>query len=192
MTLGTQTLSDMPVLPLCSYSSHREVEKRRQGHLFPLQSLLRSHRYHFFFYYLFIYLFLKRGREKEREKNTDVQGKCQSPPTRDLASNPGMCPHWESNWWPFCLWNDAQSTEPLLPGLLVPLLNFIDRNSVTCLHPTARVAGKCLILYSDKPDGRRAEWVLQDDWWSLPHPLVAFIVQSKLHTVAHEVLRHLM
>ena len=50
------------------------------------------------------YLFLERGegREKEGERNIDVREKYQSvaphtPPTRDLARNPGMCPDWESN-----------------------------------------------------------------------------------------------
>ena len=48
------------------------------------------------FYYLFI--FRERGREGEREEE---KRQCvvasQVPPVGDLASNPGMCPDWESN-----------------------------------------------------------------------------------------------
>ena len=39
------------------------------------------------------------------------------PPTGDLASSPGMCPHWESNQRPCGLQASAQSTEPHQPGL---------------------------------------------------------------------------
>ena len=52
----------------------------------------------------FIYLFSERGegRETERGRNINVKEKHQfaaspTPPTRDLACNPGMCPAWESN-----------------------------------------------------------------------------------------------
>ena len=40
-----------------------------------------------------------------------------APPTGDLASNPGMCPDWESNQQPFVSQAGAQSTEPHQPGL---------------------------------------------------------------------------
>ena len=33
-------------------------------------------------------------------------------PTGDLAHNPGMCPDWELNQWPFGFQAGAQSTEP--------------------------------------------------------------------------------
>ena len=36
--------------------------------------------------------------------------------TGDLASNPGMCPDWESNWQPFGSQACDQSTEPHQPG----------------------------------------------------------------------------
>ena len=58
----------------------------------------------FIFYRFSLLIFRERGRrEEERERNVDVQEKHQlvaSPtsPTRDLACNPGMCPHWELNW----------------------------------------------------------------------------------------------
>ena len=70
-------------------------------------------------YYLFIYLFLERGerREKERERNINVWLPLMSSHTEDLACNPGMCPDWESNQWPFGSQTSAQSTEPRQPGL---------------------------------------------------------------------------
>ena len=34
------------------------------------------------------------------------------PPTGDLACNPGMCPDWESNQWPFGSQAGTQSPEP--------------------------------------------------------------------------------
>ena len=38
-----------------------------------------------------------------------------TPPTGDLARNPGMCPDWESNWRAFASQSRAQSTEPHQP-----------------------------------------------------------------------------
>ena len=71
-----------------------------------------------FFKILFIY-FLERGegKEEERERNISVRLPLMSPPTRDLAHNPGMCPDWESNLQPFGLQTCAQSTELYQPGL---------------------------------------------------------------------------
>ena len=74
---------------------------------------------------MYLFIFRERGREEEREeRNIDVQEKhslvaSHTPPTRDLAHNPGMCPDWESNQRPFCLQAGTQSTEPHQPGWLV-------------------------------------------------------------------------
>ena len=59
----------------------------------------------------FIYLFLGRGegKEKERERNINVWLPLMCPPTGDLAHNPGMCPDWELNRWPF----GSQALNPL-------------------------------------------------------------------------------
>ena len=71
----------------------------------------------FLFFKGIIYLFLEigEGRVKEGERNIDVLEKHRSdishtPPTGDLAHNPGMCPDWESHWAmllrapiPFCI-----------------------------------------------------------------------------------------
>ena len=40
-----------------------------------------------------------------------------TPPTGDLACNPGMSPDWESNRQPFSSQASTQSTEPHQPGL---------------------------------------------------------------------------
>ena len=67
---------------------------------------------------LFIYFFLERGRGWERggEKHQCVVAS-HAPPTGDLTHNPGMCPDWESNQWPFVSQAGTQSTEPHQPGL---------------------------------------------------------------------------
>ena len=71
----------------------------------------------------FIYLFLEVGgkREKERERNIDVWKETsivasRTPPSGNLAPNPGMCPDPDLNWQPFGLQAGAQSTEPHQPG----------------------------------------------------------------------------
>ena len=46
-----------------------------------------------------------------------------TPPTGDLAHNPGMCPDWESNWQPFGSEAGTQSTEPRQPGQKHNFLN---------------------------------------------------------------------
>ena len=72
--------------------------------------------------YLFIYR--KRRREGEREGEgyqcaRDVQEKLSvpsyTPPTGDLAHNPGMCPNQESSQQPFGSQANTQSTEPPQP-----------------------------------------------------------------------------
>ena len=67
----------------------------------------------------FIYLLLDRGeaREKEWERNINVWLPLVRPPSRDLAHNPGMCPHWESNQEPFGSQASTQSIELHQPGL---------------------------------------------------------------------------
>ena len=46
------------------------------------------------------------------------------PPTGDLACNPGMCPDWESNQWPF---GSQAGTQPLM----LEILNYLPH--VNCL-----------------------------------------------------------
>ena len=68
--------------------------------------------------FLFIYFFFReRGREgkKEGEKRQCVVASC-TPPTGDLARDPGTCPDWESNWQPLGSQASTQSTEVHQPG----------------------------------------------------------------------------
>ena len=69
------------------------------------------------FFKIFYLFFLERVREGEREgeKHQCVVASC-TPPTGDLAYNPGMCSDWESNWQPFGSQPGAQATEAHQPG----------------------------------------------------------------------------
>ena len=69
------------------------------------------------FFKLF-FIFRESGREGERvgEKHQCVVAS-HTPPTGDLACNPGMYPDRESNRKPFSSKAGAQSTEPRQPGL---------------------------------------------------------------------------
>ena len=70
------------------------------------------------FFFLHLFIFRERGMEGERkgEKHQYVVASHMTL-TGDLACNPGMCPDWESNQWPFGLQASTQSTEPHQPGL---------------------------------------------------------------------------
>ena len=73
-----------------------------------------------FFFKDFIYLFFReKGKQGEREgeKHQCVVASC-VPPTGDLARNPGMCLHRESNQWLFGSKACIQSTELHQPGLV--------------------------------------------------------------------------
>ena len=69
---------------------------------------------------LLTYLFF-RYRWKVGEKHQCVVASV-TPPTRDLAQNPGTCHDGELNWWPFGSQASTQSTEPHQPGLKVLFL----------------------------------------------------------------------
>ena len=79
------------------------------------------------FFYLknifYLIIFRERAREGEREKHQLVAFRM--PLTGDLTCNPGMCPDWESNWWPFGLWACTQSNELHQPGLMLFFLKWI-------------------------------------------------------------------
>ena len=70
-----------------------------------------------FFFHLALHLLFRERRRGERggEKHLCVRktsvASC-TPPTEDLAHNPGMGPDWESNWQPFGSQVSAVSTEP--------------------------------------------------------------------------------
>ena len=81
-----------------------------------------SSSFSFIFKILFYYLFLERGEGRKEEKHQCVVVSW-APPTGDLAHNPGMCPEWESNQWPFGSQAGTQATEPHQPGLAGLLLS---------------------------------------------------------------------
>ena len=75
----------------------------------------------FFLKISFIY-FLERGEGRERGRETSMcERYClvvsRTPPTGDLAHNPGRYPDWESNQQPSGSQAGTPSTEPHQPGL---------------------------------------------------------------------------
>ena len=72
----------------------------------------------YWYVFIFIYGFLERGegREKEGEKRqcvTVTSSGCLLHTTDwGPGCNPGLCPHWEPNWWPFGSQAGTQPTEP--------------------------------------------------------------------------------
>ena len=88
-----------------------------------LCTLKGKYNYGFGIYFLFFKRFYlsisrQRGREGEREgKKHRCVVASYTPPTGDLAHNPGMSPDWESNPCTLVLQSGAQSTELHQPGL---------------------------------------------------------------------------
>ena len=74
-------------------------------------------------FYLFIYFYTEGKGEREGGKHHCVVASCM-PPTGDLACNPGMCPDWEWNEWPFGSPASTQSTETYQPDLFSFLFFF--------------------------------------------------------------------
>ena len=65
----------------------------------------------------YIFIFIESGREREREgEKYQCVVVSHVPAAGDLASNPGMCPDWDLNWWPFGSQPSIQSTETYQPG----------------------------------------------------------------------------
>ena len=67
-------------------------------------------------FYVFIFREKRREGEREGEKHPCVVASC-TPPTGNLAHNPGMCPDWELNHRPFGSRARNQSTESHQPGV---------------------------------------------------------------------------
>ena len=64
----------------------------------------------FFLKRFYSFIFRERGREGEREgEKQQCVGASHMTLTGDLAHNPGMCPDWELNQWPF----GSQASSPL-------------------------------------------------------------------------------
>ena len=94
-----------------------------------------------------ILFILDRGEGREKERETSMCGCLLSLPFPwgpDLACNPGMCPDWESNSWPFGSQAGTQSTEPQ-PGQLEVILMC----DVLCLSGKIMVV-MCLWMLSQR------------------------------------------
>ena len=72
------------------------------------------------------------GREEEREKNNCVVDNSHTPPTGNLAHNPGICPDWESNLRLLGLQASTQPTEPQQPGLPTLKKSHLVKKRQTC------------------------------------------------------------
>ena len=71
----------------------------------------------FLFLKKILFIFRERGREGVGEGDThQCVVASHTPPTGDLAHNPGMSPDWESNQQPFGWQVGTQFTEPHQPG----------------------------------------------------------------------------
>ena len=55
-------------------------------------------------------------------------------PHWDLAHNPGMCPEWETNLWPFALQACSQSTELYQPGLFLKNIKYVFMYLQLCIE----------------------------------------------------------
>ena len=126
----------------------------------------------FFFFKIFIYFFERTGKGgNKRRRGTSV---CNwSPPTRDLAHNPGMCPDWELNLQSSSLQAGAQSTEPHKPGLARSFCVIIESavsfelltKALICLHyielgSIMKTGVKFGQNWHVKPDGKMVTTIL--------------------------------
>ena len=95
---------------------------------------LRHH--HFFVLRLYLCIFREIGREGEKQQYVVAP---HTPPSGDLANNPGMCPDWESNRQPFI-------HTPALNHWATPARAvFYSFNTNTCLSKTE--SWVCLFLF---------------------------------------------
>ena len=120
-------------LPCSQYSNHGVGDdppkclslamSYRQDHLFGCcgcwreinQSCLNLNSWFLVFFKILFIFFSKRVREGEGEGDKHLLVAFHTPPTGDLAHNPGMCPDWESKWRPFGSQTGIQSTKPHQP-----------------------------------------------------------------------------
>ena len=77
-------------------------------------------------------------------------------PTGDLAYNPGMCPDWESSWWPFGSQAGTQSSEPHQPGPRLKYLMRLKSESTVPSNCTPHLC-VCVCVYFLNP---RPRWCL--------------------------------
>ena len=84
---------------------------------------MQSQLYFYTFSFFKIFYYLETGKEGGRQRGRETSVASCTPPTRDLAHNPGMCPDWESNLGPFGSQASAQPTELQQPGLYTFSIN---------------------------------------------------------------------
>ena len=77
----------------------------------------------------FFLIFKVRGREGERQGEKHQSVASHMSPTRDQTGNPGMCPDWKSNQWPFGSFASTQSTELHQPGPYFRDLNYYTQST---------------------------------------------------------------
>ena len=73
--------------------------------------------------FIYLFLYLEKGKEGRKRGKHQCMVASHMPPNGDLDCNPGTCPDWDSNQWPFSSQAGAQSTEPIQPGLNSVVLN---------------------------------------------------------------------
>ena len=104
-----------------------------------------------FFKRFYLFIFWQRGREGERGVEKHQCGVASYvPPTGDLAHNSGMCPDWESNWGPFGLQDNMQSTEPHQPGLIFYIKLWLHKTQAYIMHQVSSEQYK-VIWYKNRP-----------------------------------------
>ena len=91
----------------------------------------------------------------------------------DLACNPGLCPDWEANWWPFDSQAHAQSTELHQLGLFLFILLQLSQFSPFALlcpaHPQ---------FHSQHPHCCSCPWVSHTCSLTNPFPLFQTVPTS--------------
>ena len=111
------------------------------------------------FFKKILFIFRERGREGERERNINVWLPLMHPLLGTwLACNPGMCPDWEPNPWPFGWQASTQSTEPHQRGLKV----ILEENSLLSQEDLSHILLFLIFIYFCKvfPFSLQSYWML--------------------------------
>ena len=84
--------------------------------------------------FYFIYFWTEGKGRRKRGREISVYGCLHTPPTGDLAHNPGMCPDWGSNQWPFGSQAGALFTETHqhMESFVCPLITASSQRRLYC------------------------------------------------------------